>query len=685
MARYEITAPDGGRFEVTAPDDASEAQVMAFAAENWGKQQKTTPATPGTDPTAGMSTTELVKAGMGQAMTELTLGAKQKLDKAAAFLEDLMGETGKKISRATGGKTAAEILAETETGIAEKRRLDKPLMATTAGKAGAIAGNVGMSLAAAPVTGLGLGATMATAGAQSALQPTQGEESALAEGAKSAAISGLTYGAIKTAGAGYQMLKGLVAPFTNAGQAKIAGRALRMFAANPEAAAIKMAGAKELVKGSAPTAADVADDAGISTLQKAFQNVSTTAKDAITKREIEQNAARLGALREIAGDETTLAAAALARKAHTQPLLRKVLESDAPVDVAKVNTFIDDIIAAHPGRKQLVTALGGVKSTIQGLKPEGAIGPDDLIAIARDGIASLPARSQKAAVAAVAAAEQGLKTTGTLGGKELQALAKYAPKEAVDALDTTWNNPSALYSVRQHIGDLINAKGPTGEKINEAITRELTVVMKQLDRQITKTEPAYSQFLKHYAQASKPIDAMRVTAKLLEKSTSALETKGGDVALRGEAFAKNLRGERELIKSATGFKRGTLGAIMTPDDLSTLQAVKADLARSTAGQGLARTAGSDTAQNLASQNLLATSVGPTLAKTTVGKTLAAPAQLIFSRAEPRVQDQIIKALENPQYAAQLMQQAKTNQGAAKVVAIIRRMAAAGAAAAPREQ
>lgn len=40
MARYEVTAPDGGRFEITAPDDATEAQVMSYAQQQFKSQEK---------------------------------------------------------------------------------------------------------------------------------------------------------------------------------------------------------------------------------------------------------------------------------------------------------------------------------------------------------------------------------------------------------------------------------------------------------------------------------------------------------------------------------------------------------------------------------------------------------------------------------------------------------------------
>jgi hypothetical protein len=41
MPRYQITAPDGGKFEVTAPDGASEADVMAYAQKQFAAQTPT--------------------------------------------------------------------------------------------------------------------------------------------------------------------------------------------------------------------------------------------------------------------------------------------------------------------------------------------------------------------------------------------------------------------------------------------------------------------------------------------------------------------------------------------------------------------------------------------------------------------------------------------------------------------
>ncbi len=48
MAKYQITAPDGGTYEITAPDGASEAEVLAYAKKNLGSPAPA-PAGPGGD------------------------------------------------------------------------------------------------------------------------------------------------------------------------------------------------------------------------------------------------------------------------------------------------------------------------------------------------------------------------------------------------------------------------------------------------------------------------------------------------------------------------------------------------------------------------------------------------------------------------------------------------------------
>ena len=139
MAKYRITAPDGGTYEVTAPDTASEAEVMAYAQQNY--QAK--PAPMNVDPTEGMSGLDKFRAGVGKAFYDVGRGAGQ-----------LVGL----VSR---------------DDVAESRKLDAPLMNSGAGVAGNLAGNVALLAPTAMIPGAntvtGAGVIGATAGL---LQPS---------------------------------------------------------------------------------------------------------------------------------------------------------------------------------------------------------------------------------------------------------------------------------------------------------------------------------------------------------------------------------------------------------------------------------------------------------------------------------------------------------------------------------
>jgi hypothetical protein len=122
MPKYRITAPDGGTYEVTAPDGASEADVMAYAQKSYTAPQKASQDF-SFDPMRDMSRTERTLAGVGKAFADLGRGAGQLV--GAVSRED----------------------------VKEARKLDAPLMDTTAGKVGNFAGNVAIMAPAAAIPG----------------------------------------------------------------------------------------------------------------------------------------------------------------------------------------------------------------------------------------------------------------------------------------------------------------------------------------------------------------------------------------------------------------------------------------------------------------------------------------------------------------------------------------------------
>jgi len=128
MARYRVKGPDGAVHVFEGPDDATPDQITAFAAQTFGKprEQRVSEQQAADralyDPTSGMGATERVLAGAGKAVADTGRGLRQLAEYALP---------------ANAERSAA--LAE---DVAESRRLDAPLMDTTAGTAGNICGHI---------------------------------------------------------------------------------------------------------------------------------------------------------------------------------------------------------------------------------------------------------------------------------------------------------------------------------------------------------------------------------------------------------------------------------------------------------------------------------------------------------------------------------------------------------------
>lgn len=243
------------------------------------------------DPTEGMSGFSKFAAGAGKAIYDVGRGV---------------------------GQLAGVV---SEQDVADARKRDEALMNTGAGMAGNIVGNVGMYAPLALVPGANTVAGGALVGAASgALQPTAEGESRLAN----AAIGGVTGAAVPAAIlAGKASQAALVDPFTEAGRTRIAGGVLNRTAADPQAAAAKMAAAKGATPGFAPTAGQAADDAGVAALERTTRAVNPGAFDDVEKS---QRQALADAVRGIAKDDVTRTAAVDARRTAAQQLYDAALD-----------------------------------------------------------------------------------------------------------------------------------------------------------------------------------------------------------------------------------------------------------------------------------------------------------------------------------------------------------------------
>jgi len=241
------------------------------------------------DPIEGMTTTQKVLAGTGKAMVDAGRGVGQ-----------LFGLVDQK-------------------DIDEAKKLDEPLMNTGAGTAGNILGNVAALAPTAFIPGANTvrGAALINAIAGGIITPGSADDrgqSALFGGAGGAA--GIGAGKL-ISGVG-RAAKAAAAPLTESGRNRIVGEVMRRAAGeNVDGVISKMRGATELIPGSVPTAAEVAESGGIASLQRAMGAANP---EAYTQRGMQSASARVNALRGIAGDEQKMQAAIAARKSAADPL-----------------------------------------------------------------------------------------------------------------------------------------------------------------------------------------------------------------------------------------------------------------------------------------------------------------------------------------------------------------------------
>ena len=183
--------------------------------------------------------------------------------------------------------------------VAESRRLDAPLMNTTAGKVGNVAGNVAALAPAALIPGAGtvLGGAAIGAGMGLAQPSTSTGETLLNTGLGTAAGA-----VVPLAGRAWKSLKAAAEPFSEGGQNAIVGRALNKAAgSDASTVASRLANPEIFVPGSNPTVGQASGSAGVSSLERAAVATNPDVTNALDKTIKAQNAARVGVIQDMAG------------------------------------------------------------------------------------------------------------------------------------------------------------------------------------------------------------------------------------------------------------------------------------------------------------------------------------------------------------------------------------------------
>lgn len=258
------------------------------------------------DPTEGMSTFQKTAAGFGKSIYDLGRGVRSM------------------VPESVGGTKPGE--------VEEMRRMDAPLMNTSAGRVGNVAGSITTAVPAAFIPGAN---TVAGAGAVGALYGALQPAENWRERTGNALEGGLAGGGITSAArAAPAIYKALVDPFTSSGQDRIALDVIGRFAQDPAAIA-KARGPAELIPGSRASLAEVTGDPGIAQLQRAATAASPETANSVASSLTARLQARKDALMKIAGDDYEKEFFEAARESTAQRLYGDAFKSKIDPTTAK--------------------------------------------------------------------------------------------------------------------------------------------------------------------------------------------------------------------------------------------------------------------------------------------------------------------------------------------------------------
>ena len=164
-------------------------------------------------------------------------------------------------------------------------------------------------------------------------------------------------------------------------------------------------------------------------------------------------------------------------------------------------------------------------------------------------------------------------------------------KKGLYSGDKLATNPQHVKSAIDNIKTLIS----DGNKENYAVSQLITI-KDALSRKLGNAVPEYKQAEELFSQLSKPINQQEIGQELIKRaSSSQLDLMHNPDLLPGK-FGNIVKGGDDLAKSATGFKRAKLDRSLTQEQLQSIQAVNADLARVLNADKAGRIGGSDTYQ-----------------------------------------------------------------------------------------
>lgn len=590
---------------------------------------------------------DAIRAMQGGARQE-RIAAQQKADrelydptKGMSTFEKLAAGAGKAVAD-TGRGLGQMVGLVSRDDVAQSRALDAPLMNTGAGMTGNIAGNVAMALLP--------GATVAGAGKVLSKAPAAAElGQALLTGGKALMAPTTIPGA-----AGVGALQGAIQPsisttetLSNIGVGAGAGAAI-----------------PTLVRGGQVgiAALDPFSEAGQNRIIGRAMNAAA-GNDA---REALKNLR--GATEIVPGSAPT------AGQAAANPGIAALERTAVATDPVAMNEMARRVAMQNEARQ----------AALQGLTPDKASA-----VAARDAATNALYSQADNATIAVTPELQALMQRPSMqdATRRAQTLARERggalgfsqptlPTPMTPAAPATMSGRDA-HLIKMGLDDMANVSPMSGIGGNEigAIKATRGDYLDQIGQQV----PAYTQARQTYAQMSRPVNQADVIGQITKDATNFR----GDIT--PAAYARALRDE--TAQKVTGQANATLGRVMEPGQMATLNAVKDDLLRAdfanTAGKGV----GSDTIQKLAYSNLLNQSGLPSMVTAIprgmgVGGMLQRLGDVGYKSANEEMKAKLAQALLNPQSAADLMEAGVVTPQVQMLIEGLRRGGAAVGASTP---
>ncbi len=464
-------------------------------------------------------------------------------------------------------------------------------------KAPGVLQNVAKFLADAPK----LQAVGALGGA-TAVETAKGEgvENPLALMGLSILGGGVTTGA---QGIGRQA-KNIVSPATRSGRELVVGNTLRRLSSTPDATIPMLENAQEILPGSRPMVSQVSRDPGLIRAQNALEGMDE--KGVIATRKSEQNAARMGALDDLAQDETTLMGLKRFRDKAYEELAEPAFKNAKPIEIGR--EWINNPI---------LRKIQAIKET-----------PDGARQTVRD------------------------------------ALDEAAALLTQEGADIT--NAETLYAIRKDLAlardGKLTGKGKSGVELANLKTakKQLADVISEVDKVIETGAPGYREYLSAYSERSIPLDQLKALQTLRRNavlaSTDALSGQAQLPVSFVKLLARNLDGGLNLRGQGPG------GAKLNSRQLADLNKIAEDLDRGAAANSASlRSAGSDTFKNMTVAAVIGRALGQGAAdaaqQSATGKAAANKLSFLYRVPEEQAQLLMLEAWTDPKLAARLMRMA----------------------------